>query len=77
MGNEPKLDDVVRYLSSFYLGFSVKAVPTIDVRFCSWDEPATKSRAKKRKRNQGAESGTPWASDQGIDQSPPPYSCSP
>ena len=57
MRNEPKLDDVVRYLSSFYLGFSVKAVPTIDVRFCSWDEPATKSRAKKRKRNQGAESG--------------------
>ena len=56
MRNEPKLEDVVRYLSSFYHGISVKAVPTIDVRFCSWDEPATKSRAKKRKRKQGAES---------------------
>ena len=52
MIHKPRLHDVVRYLSSFYHGVSVRAAPSMQMKFCSWDEPPTKSRKKKRKCDQ-------------------------
>jgi archaemetzincin len=56
--SHPKLDGVIRYLTAFYHGIPVKALPGPPLRFVKWDEELPRKRTKKPIQHVGLTAGS-------------------